>query len=104
MENYIPAFPKPTRKKKSKVQEWSEARRDLKKEYESKGIIQCEIQLSGCWINNALSFAHKFKRRDPRCEHTYQGTLLACIPCHQKIENNKELTEFFFQKLRPDTS
>ena len=84
-----------------KQKEWEKERKKLKVEYERKGITTCELRLAGCWYNNALSFAHRYKRNDPRCEHTFEGTVLACIPCHQKIEYDKYLTEEMFEKLRP---
>ena len=79
---------------------WIRQRRKLKVEYERKGIMTCEVRLPGCWYNNALSFAHRYKRNDPRCEHTFRGTVLACIPCHNKIEYDRELTEKMFNNLR----
>lgn len=93
-------YPKTKKKKKSKVREWSEARRTLKGEYEARGIVSCEVHLEGCWGTNALSFAHRYKRRDKRCTHDYKGTILACVPCHQKLEVSRELTEKYFEKLR----
>jgi len=93
-------FPKPSKKKRGKTKKWESARKHLKVEYQKKGITRCEIGLIGCWRTNALSFAHRYKRRDPRCSHTYQGTILACIPCHQRIEGNKELTNYYFNLLR----
>lgn len=83
-----------------KQQEWNNARRVLKKEYEKRGIMTCELRFSGCYYNNFLSFAHRYKRNDPRCEHTFNGTILACIPCHEKIEYDRGLTEEMFTKLR----
>lgn len=86
-----------------KVKEWNYARVKLKKEYEKKQITTCEVRLSGCAYNNFLSFAHRYKRNDPRCTHTFNGTILSCIPCHQKIEYDKKLTEEIFKKLRQTT-
>lgn len=83
-----------------KTKEWNRDRAELKKEYESRGITTCEAKLAPCWSNNGLSFAHRYKRRDPRCEHTYQGTLIVCIPCHQLMEYNSNLTEELFNRLR----
>lgn len=91
--------PKPKRKLK-KTREWERERAKLKIEYEEKGIISCEIRLSGCMVNNFLSFAHRYKRNDPRCEHTFEGTLLACQNCHNLIEYNRELSERYFNLLR----
>lgn len=93
-------YPKPKKKKKSKVDIWNTERARLKQEYIRKGKVSCEVQLEGCWRNNALSFAHRYKRNDPRCTHTYKGTLCVCIPCHMKLEVNKELTNYYFNKLR----
>lgn len=83
-----------------KTREWSEARRKLKEEYEEKGIISCELRLRLCTFNNFLSFAHRYKRDDARCTHTYEGTVLACQNCHAMIEYDKELTERMFNRLR----
>lgn len=83
-----------------KQKEWEIARKKLKSEYERKGITTCELRLLGCWYNNALSFAHRYKRSDPRCKHTFKQTILACVPCHQQIEYNRELTEKVFTRLR----
>lgn len=93
-------YPKSKRKKTSKVQEWNTARKRLKEEYKKRGIVSCEVGLDGCWKGNALSFAHRYKRRDPRCTHDYKGTILCCILCHQRLEVSRELTEEWFERLR----
>ena len=82
-----------------KVGIWIKQRAKLKVEYEDRGITTCELRFEGCWFDNALGFAHRYKRGDPRCEHTFEGTLLACNPCHDKIEYDRQLTEKMF-KLR----
>ena len=79
---------------------WIKARKRLKKEYSEKGITWCEIQLPGCMGNFALSFAHRYKRRDPRCEHTFEKTCLACAFCHNKTEYDRKLNEEVFNRLR----
>ena len=84
----------------SKVVEWNRERKKLKVIYEHKGIVICELRFPGCWVDNALSFCHRYKRRDPRCEHTFSGTVLGCIPCHSILEYDRELTERIFKKLR----
>ncbi len=94
-------YPKTKRVKSSKVKDWDKARAILKKEYLARGIVRCEVNLAGCKVNNFLSFAHRYKRRDKQCEHTYKGTILACIPCHTKLEANSELTNYYFELLRP---
>jgi len=85
-----------------KALEWLQASDELEEIYLEKGITLCELRFEGCWINSALHFAHLYKRNDPRCEHTFQGTILACNPCHQKIEYDRDLTEKMFKKLRHD--
>lgn len=83
-----------------KTREWIKASDELEEIYLEKGIVYCELKLEGCWGMTALHFAHRYKRNDPRCEHTFKGTLLACNPCHDKIEYDRELTEKMFKKLR----
>jgi hypothetical protein len=64
---------------------WAKVRREIKPEHERMGNVTCELRLDGCWINNALTWAHPKKRR-----HTTHKELpvviLACAPCHDKIE------------------
>lgn len=93
-------YAKIKRKRIGKTQVWRKAREQLKVEYEEKGITRCEIGLVGCTRDNYLSFAHHYKRNDPRCEHTFEGTLICCISCHQKLEVDSDLTDYYFKKLR----
>lgn len=81
-----------------KTKEWAKSRAKLEVIYQEKGITTCELRLPGCWYNNALYFAHKEKRID--ASHTFKETILACNPCHQQIEYDRELTERMFKKLR----
>ena len=82
-----------------------EANRILKEIYIDRGIARCELRMQGCWGDNALGFAHKEKRwkyiKNPEGLSDFNQTLLACTPCHQKIEVNRELTLYYFNKLRP---
>jgi len=86
---------------------WNKDRAKLKLIYQEKGITTCELRFEGCWVNNALGFAHKHKRSYyllwPDQLGTFTETILACNPCHQKIEYDKKLTEEMFDKLRPTT-
>lgn len=84
-----------------KALEWLQASDELQEEYLMKGITLCELRFPGCWIGNALGFAHRYKRNDPRCEHTFKGTLLLCNNCHERIEYDRELSEKSFKRLRP---
>ena len=81
---------------------WSVQRSKLKCIFLERGITTCEIGLKDCMYDNMLSFAHLHKRiwykdpeRTPLLGHPDQ-VLLACIPCHQKIEDSRELTEKYF--------
>ena len=91
--------------KQSKNSKASEIlRKKLKQEYLDRGIIECEVNLQGCYRNNFLSFAHKDKRikylKRPNDLWTFKETIIACIPCHQIIEYDRELTLSLFKKLR----
>jgi len=80
------------------------ANRILKQKYTERGTTSCEIRLPGCMPNFALSFAHKHKRvwyySRPELLSSIKETLIACPNCHDKIEDNKKLTEEVFKKLR----
>jgi len=88
----------------NKVKEWTIARNKLKEIYFDKGITTCELRLKGCWINNALSFHHRRKRIEyyscPEKLGEFNETILCCINCHQKVENDRELTRKVFKQLR----
>ena len=92
----------PIRRIGPKGQAWIDAKKKLQREFFDKGILTCELKFHGCFKYTMLSFAHRYKRTDPRCEHTFNHVLLACVPCHQKIENDEELTRKLFLKLRGD--
>lgn len=90
----------------NKTKWWALCRKNLKEIYYDKGITTCELRFKGCWINNALGFAHKKKRKEYLCDPASLGdfneTILACNHCHNIIEDNKELTEEVFKRLRPN--
>ena len=88
------------RKISKKTLDWITARKSLLKLYEKKGIRVCELGFKDCTFDYRLSFAHRFKRSDPRCRHTFRQTLKSCIPCHQKLEQDSDLTEKMFKLLR----
>lgn len=88
------------------TKQWEKERRKLKVEFEEKGITTCELRFNGCWRDNALSFAHRHKRdwyKTRGKEHLlgdFREVILACIPCHNKIEDDMGLTESVFNTLR----
>jgi hypothetical protein len=77
----------------------------LKNIYQDKEITTCELRLPGCKNYMFLGFAHRHKRRwykgkDPSLLDDFNQTVLACQPCHEKIEYDKELTQEMFMRLR----
>ena len=80
------------------------ANRELKKLYEATDIRSCEIQLEGCENTFAMSYAHRHKRRwyypTPEKLWDFKQSVLACNRCHQIIEQDKDLTEEVFLRLR----
>lgn len=65
---------------------WPRLRAKLKKRFEAANVVTCELRLTGCWFNNALSFAHSRKRRHISTTQLLEEVILACTPCHQRIE------------------
>lgn len=88
------------------VRYWAKCRTKLKEEFEIRGIMRCEVALPGCFRDNFLSFAHLHKRDwyktrgNEELLGSFDQVLLACIPCHNKLEDDKELTKKYFDKLR----
>lgn len=68
-----------------KTKAWDKARKELKIEFEQKGITTCELRFDGCWVSNWLSFAHIDKRNNLAPDELY-SVVLACVPCHQVVE------------------
>ena len=68
---------------------WESHRRKLKPRFLAAGITCCELRYEGCWVDNALGFAHAKKRRNLRPEEQ-QVVILACTVCHQVIERKPE--------------
>lgn len=74
--------------------------RKLKKLFEEKNIVRCEV----CGSTYMLSFAHRHKRvwyrSCPDLLSSFNQVLLLCIPCHEKIEYDTEATKELFLKKR----
>ena len=77
----------------------------LKEEYKDRPY-RCEVGLSGCALTAFLGVAHRHKRiwyyRQPELLSSLDQTILACQPCHTRLECNRELTEQVFERLRGD--
>lgn len=82
----------------------AKANRELKKLYEGTDIRSCEIRLEGCQGTFAMSYAHRHKRRwyylVPEKLWDFKQSVLSCNHCHQIIEQDKDLTEEVFLRLR----
>ena len=75
-----------------------------KKHVESMGITRCEVRLAGC-DNWFLTYAHRQKRRfypnDGILLNDPDEYVLACLHCHQIMEQDPTLTKEVFSRLRP---
>lgn len=84
----------------NRTEYWQKCLKILKKEFESRGITRCEV----CGKDNFLSFAHLHKRRwyygQEELLKDFNQVLLLCVPDHQLLEYNEELTKETFQRLR----
>lgn len=70
-----------------KVNDWIRVRRQLKAEFEARGITRCEFNLSpDCKRDNWLSFAHSKKRRFITTDAELRECALACTPCHNELD------------------
>lgn len=68
------------------------------------GTKYCEIKLPGCLGNWLLQFCHRHKRiwyyTKPELLSDRNQVVIGCQNCHEKIENDKKLTEEVFHLLR----
>lgn len=69
-----------------RMNEWSNVRRKLSTDFASRGITSCELGYEGCWREKALGWAHGRKRRHLEGDELTSLVILACNPCHDKIE------------------
>jgi hypothetical protein len=69
-----------------RTKEWDRVRAKLKKEFAAKGITTCELKYEGCKNDDWLSFAHGRKRRKLEGDELKTLTILACNPCHDRVE------------------
>ncbi len=76
------------------------ANKILREAYIDKGIMYCEM----CGTTSGLHFHHRHSRywykKKPELLAEFNQTLLLDIPCHNKVEHNRELHEEYFNKLR----
>lgn len=78
------------------------ANKEIKKQIDKKQIYFCEA----CGkIFRWLTVAHRHKRtyyydKSDKLLWNYKQWIVACIHCHEKMEEDKELTEKIFLELR----
>lgn len=84
---------------------WMANKHKVIQDMKDRDIYGCEVRLDGC---NGMMFptpAHRHKRdwyiNRKELLIDIDEVIWACQRCHQKIENNKQLTEEVFKKLRP---
>lgn len=81
-----------------------EANKKLRILYTDIGVDKCEVNLQGCLYTSFLGFAHRHRRywykSKPHLLYALEQTVLACVLCHNKLDNDKELLEKTFNRLR----
>ena len=81
-----------------------DANKKIAQIWRDKNIIECEIKLEGCLRNWLLQNVHRKKRieyiKNPELLYNFNQVIRGCGNCHQKLENDKELTEQKFLELR----
>ncbi|MCK5023757.1 MAG: hypothetical protein KAS04_06275 [Candidatus Aenigmarchaeota archaeon] len=80
-------------------------KRELKKLFLEKDIRYCEARISQNCSPMSISFAHRHKKhwylgKPDELRWAYEQVIGACIPCHQELEFDRELTEETFLRLR----
>src|SRR3990167_1802214 len=80
------------------------ANRRLRALFRDKGIYGCELNLKDCLGDFTSAFAHRHKRiwykGDVEKLSDWKQVVIACAECHLLIDNDKDLTEKLFLKLR----
>lgn len=61
-------------------------RKTLIPKFARAGITICEARGPGCWRDNGLTFAHRFKRRFITTQEELAACALLCIVCHAAVE------------------
>lgn len=95
----------PIRRAGKRTVAWQKDREALIPEFISRGITSCEAILDGdCAGRLYTHFAHRHQRwwyiRRPHLLGKINQVILACDPCHGKMDHNKELLEKTFRRLR----
>lgn len=80
------------------------ARKEISRICEELGWETCEIMLPGCMRTFGVAPAHRHKRIWYKGDWVLLANpkqwIIGCQNCHDKIEDNKKLTEEVFMRLR----
>ncbi len=77
--------------------EWNRVRKELKKEFDKRGIRHCEAHFRNCTVSAFLGFAHVLKRRhlgkwgSPERATNIRDVALLCNNCHDSLELRGEV-------------
>ena len=81
-----------------------DANRKIKEMFIEQGISECEFHLPDCLRGWPLQNVHRHKRfwyyRNPELLSSIYEVTKGCQNCHDKVENNEELREKEFIRLR----
>jgi len=77
-----------------------EANRKIKQMWIEKGIDHCENCGTRYWLSNAHRNKRLYYRAHPDKLTAFSEVLRLCVPCHQKIEQDRKLSDELFNKLR----
>jgi hypothetical protein len=82
----------------------TEVNNKLNAMFQKKEILTCELRFEKCTGSYRLTYAHRHKRNwylnKQELLSDFNHVILACLNCHQVIEQDKELTENKFIELR----
>jgi len=82
-----------------------EANKKLKEMFEGH-VRGCEVRLRECLLYYLPQFAHRHPRHwyrsKPELLHSRDQVIIACQSCHEKLDQDKQLLEGTFKRLRGD--
>lgn len=83
----------------------AEARKKIAEIAEEMNLNYCELQFEGCQEYYTLAPAHKNRREwyrgDVNKLSDYNQWICACSNCHQQLDDDENLKDEVFNKLRP---
>lgn len=81
------------------------ANKEIDKYLIANDIRYCELRLPDCFVNNFLQRVHRNKRawyygKEDSLLWNPSEFVLGCQRCHDKVEDNEELREDVFNRVR----